>query len=142
MTQSPQFLGKGLAFPLRIDATGTKPEFSANEDLVFESIEAILNTDIGERPHRVKNGVPYGTRFRTLLFSNVDAAIDLAMFDARRALETWEPRIIVLDVRIDKHRDANTQMFGIVIQILFRYRATNRVDNFVNFYKTKSFDIL
>lgn len=131
------FLGKGFSFPFRLDPTGTRPSFSEDEDLVFESIESILNTSIGERPHRVKSGVPYGTTFRSLLFNNVEGAIDLARFQAKRALDTWEPRIVVIRVDAGKYRDPTSGLVGITVNVLFRYRATNRVDNYVTFYKTK-----
>jgi phage baseplate assembly protein W len=137
---STDFLGKGPAFPFRLDATQTKPAFSSDEDLIFESIESILNTDIGERPHRVKNGVPYGTRFRSLLFSSVDAAVDVAKFDARNALDTWEPRIIVITVDVFRRRDPVSQLFGVLLHIVFRYRTDNRTDNYVTFYRTKPFE--
>jgi phage baseplate assembly protein W len=131
------FLGRGPSFPFRLDPTGTKPSLSSDEDLVFESIEAILNTSIGERPHRIKNGIPYGTSFRSLLFNNVDGAIDLARYEAKRSLDTWEPRIIVTSVDASKMRHPESSLFGIVINIVFRYRATNRSDNYVSFYRTK-----
>lgn len=131
------FLGKGPSFPFRLDETGTRPSFSQDEDIVFESIESILNTNIGERPHRVKNGVPYGTTFRNLLFNNVEGAIDTAKFQAKRALSTWEPRISVIDVSVERYRDRASGLVGIVVNVLFAYRATNRVDNYVTFYRTK-----
>lgn len=133
------FLGKGFSFPFRLDETGTRPSFSEDEALVFESIENILNTNIGERPHRVKNGIPYGTTFRNLLFNNVDGAIDLARFQAKRALDTWEPRISVIRVDAARYRDPSSSLVGITVNVVFRYRAINRVDNYVTFLRTEPY---
>lgn len=134
------FLGRGVSFPLRLDVTGTKPAFSSEADRVFESIEVILNTSIGERPHRIKRGVPFGTRFQSLLFSNVAAAIDIAYFDAKQALDVWEPRIIVTNISIDKVRKPESGLFGILITIMFIYRTNNRPDNYVNFFRSQPFE--
>lgn len=133
----PSFLGRGFAFPLRLDATQSRPAFSEDEERVKESIHAFISTDIGERPFRVRNGVPYGTRFRSLLFTNsVEAAADIAKFDIKRGLATWEPRIIVLDVTVDtKFVFPGTRMRGLLVNVPYRYRATNRLDNFVRPYR-------
>lgn len=137
MTTTPAFLGRGFSFPLRLDATGTRPSFSENETLVKESIDAILNTRIGERPHRVRNGVPFGTRLQSVLFSPSTVVVDIAKFDVRRALTTWEPRIVVLNVAADTTQDPTTRAAIVVVNVTFRYRATNRVDNFVIPYRTQ-----
>jgi uncharacterized protein len=133
---SPSFLGRGFAYPLRLDATGTRPAFTQDEERVYESIRSILNTNVGERPHRVKNGIPYGTRFRSLLFTNVASAIEVAIFDAKNALTVWEPRIILLDVSAERAVDPLSKLKGIRIYIGWTYRATNRPDNHVDFYKS------
>lgn len=131
MSVKPPFLGRGPAFPFRLNASGTAPAFSSNEALVKEAMDALLSTRIGERPHLVRDGVPYGTSLEGVLFSNPAVAAELAIYEVRRALDTWEPRILVLTV------DAFTQHVpvfnanGLVVTIDFRYRATNRDDNFV-----------
>jgi phage baseplate assembly protein W len=134
-------LGRGFSFPFRLDATLTKPSFSEDEELVRESIDAIINTSVGERPFRVRDGVPYGTRFQELLFNNVKAASDIAKYDVFRALTAWEPRIIVLAVTTDTDFVfPDTNLKGMLLDVSFRFRATNRIDNFVRPYRTTPFE--
>jgi phage baseplate assembly protein W len=131
----PQTLGRGWAFPLRLDERGNKPLFTQDEQRVMESITSIIRTNIGERPHLMRNGIPYGTRFQELLFSSADAAVDMAVFDAKVALHTWEPRITILDVKAYKHYDQLAEMYGVIVNIAFRYRATGRVDSWQDLFK-------
>lgn len=129
---TPTFLGRGFSFPLRLNTSGTAPAFSRDEQLVRESIQSILSTKIGERPHKVRDGVPYGTRLYGMLFENADVAGDLAIYDVHRALNTWEPRIVVLDVTATVSRVAQFEnASGLIVNVTYRYRANNRVDNFV-----------
>lgn len=136
---SSAYLGVGLSFPLRLDATKTRPCFTQGEDRVFESIHAIICTRVGERPFRMKDGIPYGTRFQDMLFSDVDAAVDIADFDIRRALLVWEPRIRVSDISLRKYQDPQNKIFGVIVHILFTYRANNRPDNHITFFRSSAF---
>ena len=88
------FLGRGWAFPLRTDATGSIALVSRERD-VAESIRIILGTAPGERPMRPE----FGCAIHDLVFAPADAttAGQLA-FGVRAALERWEPRIDLLDV--------------------------------------------
>ena len=131
MSIKPSFLGRGAAFPLRLDANGIRPEFVEDEELVKDSIQAIILTDIGERPFRVKRGVLYGTRVSRLLFESSESVLDQALFDIRSALATWEPRITLLDVTVERAYDSLSKSHGARINVLFSYRATNRTDNLV-----------
>lgn len=126
----PSLYGKGVAFPLRLDATNTRPLLSSDEQLVKESMEQIIFTNIDERPLTVKNGVPFGTRCKSMLFESTAAAIDVIRYDVKRALDTWEPRIIVERVDAAEFGEPGKES-GIVAVVHFRYRTTNRSDNFV-----------
>jgi phage baseplate assembly protein W len=137
----PSFLGRGFAFPFRLDDTQMKPAFTSDEERVKESISAIINTGVHERPFLVRNGVPYGTRFRGLLFSNAQAAADVAKYDAKVVLGAWEPRIAVLEVTADiNYIFAEGTIRGMLLNILYRYRSTNRIDNYVRPYRTTPYD--
>jgi phage baseplate assembly protein W len=123
--------GRGLSYPMQLDAQGIRPLVTSGEDLVLRSIGSIINTDPSERPFLTRGGVPYGTRLRRALFEAPALVIDIFKYEVPTALSTWEPRIIVLDV------DAVEVPGGHYVQgtVRFRYRATNRVDNFVRPYK-------
>ena len=128
----PTSLGQGFSFPFRINNTEIAPAFSRDEALVKESIDSILNTRIYERPFRVRRGVPYGTSFRALLFENAEVAGDIIKFEAKRALLAWEPRINLQGVTVKRTKDPQG-VFGLLIQVSYRYRSTNRPDNFIKF---------
>lgn len=131
MSITPSFLGKGAAFPFRLDTNGIRPVFASDEELVKDSIQAIILTDIGERPFRVRRGVLYGSRASRLLFESSESVLDQALYDIRATLNAWEPRITVLNVTVERTYDANSGSHGALINILYRYRATNRSDNLV-----------
>lgn len=82
-------LGRGLAFPPRLDEAG-RWAWSRGEDNVREAIRVILATELGERLRRPG----FGTNLRTLLFEpNVASTHGLIEGTVRQALERWEPRI-------------------------------------------------
>jgi len=100
------------------------------EDLVRQSMEMIALTDVSERPFVTRNGVPFGTRIRRALFSPPDVAGDIVRFELKRAFDLWEPRVIVEFVTAEQTRDA-TGSVAIVSNTFYRFRSTNRSDNYV-----------
>jgi phage baseplate assembly protein W len=93
-TVTDDFVGRGWAFPLRVDSTGAFALSGGDED-VAESIRLILATSPGERPLRPEFGCPV----HELIFDTVDAALAArvgALVEA--SLTRWEPRIDVLGV--------------------------------------------
>lgn len=124
------FFGRGLSYPMRLDVTGTRPVITQDDELVLESMEQILQTGIGERPFLVKNGVPYGTRIKGAVFSDEATAISIVTFECKRALDLWEPRIIVrnVDAVAQPQADGGSAIIG---DIAFTFRSTTRDDNFV-----------
>jgi len=135
MTTSPSILGLGFAYPFRLNANRAKPLFLSEEELVRSDMHALLNTDIKERPFLVRNGVPFGTRIPGLLFDNSTTAKDTAVYDATRSLNTWEPRIVLLQVTGSVQSEGGGKNNLVIVDVMFRYRATNRLDNFVNPYR-------
>ncbi len=130
----PSIFGRGLAYPLRLDPTGARPLVQSETDLVKSSIYRILKTDVSEEPLLSKNGVPFGTRIRHLLFDNEDSVKDILAYETRRALTTWEPRIIVIDVIVVV--DAATQgSVKVGSYINYVYRSTSRPDSFIVPYR-------
>jgi phage baseplate assembly protein W len=118
------FLGRGFAFPVRLDARGNMAltEFEENID---ECIRIILGTAAGERVMRPE----FGCRIHDYVFhpNNASTAAIVAFY-AREALVKWEPRIEEIHVTAfaDPARD-NT----LNIDISYRVRRTNNNRNLV-----------
>ncbi len=90
------FVGAGWAFPLATDATGGIA-LVVREREIEEAIRLILATAPGERPMRPE----FGCRVHDHVFAPINAATAGAISnDVRSALEQWEPRIDVVDVRV------------------------------------------
>jgi phage baseplate assembly protein W len=92
-------------------------------------MDTIINTDINERPFLVKNGQPYGTRIKRALFSPASVAASIISYEIPRALNLWEPRIIVQGTKCSQVNVATGVQ--IIANTSFRFRSTNRADNFV-----------
>jgi phage baseplate assembly protein W len=89
-----EFVGSGLAFPVRVDLTG-KVALVAGEREIEQSIALILATIPGERPMRPE----FGCRIHDYVFAPADAATaGLVAYEVRQALLRWEPRIDVTNV--------------------------------------------
>ena len=117
------FLGKGWAFPLRLEAG--EIAISATERNIRESIGIILETAPGERPMRPD----FGVGLRRMVFNPVTSAnISVMRERIREALLLWEPRIDVesLNVQVDPDRPG-----WLFINIQYRVRETNSQANFV-----------
>jgi phage baseplate assembly protein W len=119
-------LGIGWYFPIEVSDAG-QPRFSIAEyeESVRQSILIILSTAKGERVMRPD----FGSGLSELVFSvNNSATQAMAAFEAREALETWEPRIEVLDVKTATAGDRGEQL---LIYIDYRVRTTDNRFNLV-----------
>jgi phage baseplate assembly protein W len=92
---------------------------------VAESIRIILGTAPGERPMRPE----FGCRISDHVFDPINAATAGAIaHEVRSALEQWEPRIDVLDVRVEfDGADAGT----LYIEVRYAIRGRNDPRNLV-----------
>ena len=95
--QQREYLGTGLTFPLQLNVQG-EIKLSAQAQKVKESIWIILRTGLGERLYRPN----FGCRLAELTFAplNTDTMLRIRLY-ILEALQIWEPRIIVDDVRTD-----------------------------------------
>jgi len=121
---SDRFVGRGLAFPMRTDATGAVALVSGDRE-IEESIRLILGTAPGERPMRPE----FGCRINEYVFAPADASTagQLA-YEVRLALERWEPRIELDDVSVGfAAADSGT----LLIEIRYRLRGGNDPRNLV-----------
>ena len=118
------FLGRGLAFPLHTDATGSIALVGGEREVV-ESIRLILATSPGERPMRPE----FGCAVHDLVFAPADAATaGQIAYEVRTALERWEPRITLDDVVVGfDEADRGT----LLIDIRYTLRGTNDPRNLV-----------
>jgi uncharacterized protein len=107
--QPQEYLGTGLSFPLQSNVQGGLKLSSAAQK-VKESIWLILRTDLGERVYRPN----FGCRLSELAFAplNNDTLLRIRLY-VLEALQTWEPRIEVDQVRADP--DAATGRVNIII---------------------------
>jgi uncharacterized protein len=107
--QPQEYLGTGLSFPLQSNVQGGLKLSSAAQK-VKEAIWLILRTDLGERVYRPN----FGCRLSELAFAplNNDTLLRIRLY-VLEALQTWEPRIEVDEVRADP--EAATGRVNIII---------------------------
>jgi phage baseplate assembly protein W len=118
------FVGRGIAFPMRVNATGGIALVSSDDEIA-ESIRLILGTSPGERPMRPDFGCPIHDH----VFAPADASIiGMIGFEVRNSLATWEPRIDVLDVAVRQDESRPSLLY---IDITYEVRDTNDPRNLV-----------
>jgi phage baseplate assembly protein W len=118
------FIGRGWAFPLRVNATGGIGMVDRDRELA-EAIRLILGTAPGERPMRPE----FGCGIHEYVFAPGDGATAGRIAqEVRTALERWEPRITVDDVvgAFDAVDDGT-----LYIDVRYLVRSTNDRRNLV-----------
>lgn len=124
MDRDHGFLGRGWAFPVRPGPDG-RLAWAEGAERVRQSIWIILSTAPGERQMRPD----FGCGVHDLLFEANTAALRGVMRErVRDALVRWEPRIDVVDVRVEAPPD---QRECLLIRIDYRIRANNAFYNLV-----------
>lgn len=122
--QEREFLGTGWVFPPRPDANGAL-RFVSGEELVMEGIEIVLGTSPGERQMRPEFGCSI---YELVGEANTVALRGLVRERVREALTLWEPRIDVLDVRVEAPEEQQNRMD---IHVDYRIRSNNSFFNLV-----------
>ncbi|MBK6871296.1 MAG: GPW/gp25 family protein [Kineosporiaceae bacterium] len=118
------FIGSGIAYPLRIGAGGGLALVSQERE-VEEAIRLILATRPGERPMRPE----FGSRLADHVFAPANAATAGRLaYEVRTALDRWEPRITLDDVEVDF---SDAQDGVLYLDIRYRLRGTNDPRNLV-----------
>jgi uncharacterized protein len=119
-----QFIGRGWAFPLRVDATGGIALVTREQE-IEEAIRLILGTSPGERPMRPE----FGCRIHEYLFASADSETANAISrEVRAALQRWEPRIEVSDVLVSFDGLDHTLLY---IDVRYSIKANNDRRNLV-----------
>lgn len=123
MAVDGDFIGRGWRYPLRGDARG--PRYEGGADKIRQSIWLILSTAKGERPM-----LPgFGCGVHNLVFAANTAGLrGLVTAEVRDAITRWEPRVDLLDVRVETPDDSRNR---IVISIACRVRENNAALNLV-----------
>ncbi|MFD9701897.1 GPW/gp25 family protein [Lentzea sp. NPDC059081] len=118
------FIGRGISFPVRTDATGSLALVDGDREIV-ESIRLILATAPGERPMRPE----FGCAIHDLVFAPADSTTaGQIAYEVRQSLERWEPRIDLTDVVVDFAEVASGTL---LIDIRYTLRTTNDPRNLV-----------
>ncbi|MER3444348.1 MAG: phage baseplate protein [Meiothermus sp.] len=112
------FLGVGWAFPIGVDKRG-RIALARHETDIEQAIRMILLTPKGQRVMRPE----FGCQIHDLMFAPMDAStMGLASFYVEEALKVWEPRIEVLEVRVQPDPEREERM---LIHIHYAVKATH-----------------
>ena len=118
-----EFYGRGLAYPLQTSAKGGLAE-SAGMRKIEESIRIILGTNHGERVMRPR----FGCNLSSLVVrAQQRATANLARVYVEEGLRRWEPRIELMDVRVEN----DNRQGCLLIDITYRVRATQDVASLI-----------
>lgn len=117
------FLGRGWAFPVL--PAGGRLGWQGGEEKVRQSIWILLSTAPGERVMRPD----FGCGIHDLVFEANTAALRGRVGQrVREALLRFEPRIDVVDVRVETPPEARNHL---LITVDYRLRANNAFHNLV-----------
>ncbi|MDX2161981.1 MAG: GPW/gp25 family protein [bacterium] len=97
-------------------------EMVEDDDAVRQAILLLLSTRIGERVMRPN----YGCMLHRLLFApNDETTAGLAIYYVQRAVDLWEPRVVVLDIDAGRNPDLPSQLD---VHLRYRVKATQQID--------------
>ncbi len=119
-----EFVGAGIGFPLRADATGGIALVSSHRE-IEEAIRLILATAYGERPMRPE----FGCGIHEFVFApaNATTAGQIA-YEVEQSLARWEPRIQVEAVTVEIDETDGATLY---IDIEYVLQGTNDPRNLV-----------
>jgi phage baseplate assembly protein W len=120
------FLGRGWAMPVRLDArTGEVAEAQYEED-IRQAIRIIVETAPGERVMRPN----FGCGIHELVFAPMDSqTLQRVRSVIEDALRRYEARIEVIDVDVQESPELTDGRLR--IEVDYRVRKTNQVGNLV-----------
>ncbi len=120
----PSFVGRGIAFPMRVDASGSIALESGVAD-IEKSMRIIIGTAPGERPMRPE----FGCRIWELLFEPININT-LGMMESvvESALQRWEPRAEITAVNAESPDPASG---AVNLTISYVIASTNESRNLV-----------
>lgn len=117
-------IGQGWSFPIKPNASG-KLALSSGDEKIRQSIWLILSTAPGERVMQPK----FGCGMHDLVFeANTSTLRGIIRDKVKIGLVDWEPRIDVIDVKVETNQDAKNHL---LIHIDYRVRSNNAFYNLV-----------
>lgn len=117
-------LGRGWVFPVKPGADGHL-HYTGGEEKIRQSIWIILGTALGERQMLPE----FGCGIHDLVFqANTAALRGMLAEKVRTALVRWEPRIDVVNVRVEDPVELRNYLY---ISIDYRIRTNNAFYNLV-----------
>ncbi|MBK9749016.1 MAG: GPW/gp25 family protein [Chloroflexi bacterium] len=120
----PNLIGKGWTFPIRPNPEG-KLSLVSGEEKIRQSLLLILSTAPGER----KMYPEFGCGIHDLVFQpNTEMLHARVQNQVRDALIRYEPRIDVVDVRVEMPPEARNFL---IVRIDYRIRTSNSFYNLV-----------
>lgn len=128
---SKNFLGTGWRFPIRVNNRGGL-SYSTGEEDIEEAVWIILGTLKGERLMLPD----FGCGINDLVFAPLNpTTIGDIGYHVKESLIQWEPRIDVLNVRVEQEKEEPNKL---LIRVDYRVRANNAYYNIVYpFYFTE-----
>lgn len=118
-----EFHGRGASHPFEVSTTGGIRE-SASLRKIEESLRIILGTQHGERVMRPT----FGANLGSLVFApDNESTASLARHYVGEALQRWEPRIEVTELKVES-KNAEAML---LIHITYRVKATHEVRSMV-----------
>lgn len=120
----PAFIGRGWRFPIKVNARGGL-DWSEGPDRIRDAIWIVLKTSLAERVMRPT----FGAGVESFVFQSNSPATRAALTLAiRTALVRWEPRIELVQVRVDPVDGEPSQ---VIAAVEYRIRTTNELFNIV-----------
>lgn len=120
-----EFMGRGWAWPFRVEPASGQIATVADETDIEQSIRIILGTAKGERVMRPS----FGCGIHDLVYASIDTAtVAQIKRDVAEALRRYEARIDVLAVTVTL---ANLIDGKLPVSIDYRVRQTNQPGNYV-----------
>ncbi|MCD8331501.1 MAG: GPW/gp25 family protein [Oscillospiraceae bacterium] len=127
-----EFLGRGLKFPLQVDARTGKLAMVSEEEDIREAIGILLRTTRGERVMRPE----FGSNTMEYAFAPVSSSmIQGISYEISRQLAEQEPRITDVEVNCQQ---ADQYTGAVIVQVSYTVRNTNnRYNHVYPFYVTE-----
>jgi uncharacterized protein len=118
-----ELFGRGMAFPPHVGADG-RIAWSEGELNIRQAIEIVLKTEERER----LNLASFGSGLRRFLFEPNTVSTRFQIQDGiTRALQQWEPRIIVNSVEVEEDPGDPQSAIAVINYQLVATRAASQV---------------
>ena len=119
------FLGRGFGFPVACRPDGGDVQLAQHEEDIRQAVRIILETNRGERLMRPD----FGAGLDAFVFEPLNTAtMSLVRHRVEEALITWEPRIRIEGIEVQRVTGAASRLD---VRIDYRVRATNTFYNIV-----------